>query len=228
MYVQGVSTRKVKTITEEWSGHSFWASAISPVNKRMDASLEALLPARIDLGPSDPERLATAPSEALADGSSGRRIAAGRRPAKRARRRRRTGDRPALRFRSPAPRTAAERLAFPGLSLRSGSLHRAGATARERRRRGRRPGWERGSGRRESRRHGESLAALCHLICRRIRPACRDVAMSDKIPLSDNMQNASLTDPGPPQALSFVALSSSIYDSGDSMNEDKLTIDISY
>jgi hypothetical protein len=52
--------------------------------------------------------------------------------------------------------------------------------------------------------------------------------MSDKIPLSDNMQNASLTDPGPPQALSFVALSSSIYDSGDSMNEDKLTIDISY
>ena len=41
MYVQGVSTRKVKAITEELCGHSFSASAISAVNKRLDASLDA-------------------------------------------------------------------------------------------------------------------------------------------------------------------------------------------
>src|SRR5215212_7254298 len=36
MYVQGVSTRKVKAITEELCGHSFSASAISAINKRLD------------------------------------------------------------------------------------------------------------------------------------------------------------------------------------------------
>src|SRR3712207_4349408 len=40
MYVQGVSTRKVKAITEELCGHSFSASAISSINKRLDDSLE--------------------------------------------------------------------------------------------------------------------------------------------------------------------------------------------
>lgn len=40
MYVQGVSTRKVKVITEELCGHSFSASAISSVNKTLDESLE--------------------------------------------------------------------------------------------------------------------------------------------------------------------------------------------
>jgi len=39
MYVQGVSTRKVKTITEELCGHSFSASSISAINKRLDESL---------------------------------------------------------------------------------------------------------------------------------------------------------------------------------------------
>jgi putative transposase len=39
MYVQGVSTRKVKAITEELCGHSFSASAISRINKRLDAEL---------------------------------------------------------------------------------------------------------------------------------------------------------------------------------------------
>ena len=39
MYVQGVSTRKVKAITEELCGHSFSASSISAMNKRLDASL---------------------------------------------------------------------------------------------------------------------------------------------------------------------------------------------
>jgi putative transposase len=41
MYVQGVSTRKVKAITEELCGHAFSASAISAINKRLDESLSA-------------------------------------------------------------------------------------------------------------------------------------------------------------------------------------------
>ena len=39
MYVQGVSTRKVKSITEELCGHNFSASSISAINQRLDASL---------------------------------------------------------------------------------------------------------------------------------------------------------------------------------------------
>jgi transposase-like protein len=39
MYVQGVSTRKVKAITEELCGHSFSASAISAINAKLDESL---------------------------------------------------------------------------------------------------------------------------------------------------------------------------------------------
>ena len=41
MYVQGVSTRKVKAITEELCGHAFSASSISAINKRLDESLDA-------------------------------------------------------------------------------------------------------------------------------------------------------------------------------------------
>jgi putative transposase len=41
MYVQGVSTRKVKAMTEELCGHTFPASAISAINKRLDDSLDA-------------------------------------------------------------------------------------------------------------------------------------------------------------------------------------------
>ena len=41
MYVQGVSTRKVKQITEELVGHSFSASSISQINKTLDAGLRA-------------------------------------------------------------------------------------------------------------------------------------------------------------------------------------------
>jgi putative transposase len=41
MYVQGVSTRKVKAITEELCGHAFSASAISAINKGLDERLEA-------------------------------------------------------------------------------------------------------------------------------------------------------------------------------------------
>jgi putative transposase len=39
MYIQGVSTRKVKAISEELCGHSFSASAISDINKKLDAEL---------------------------------------------------------------------------------------------------------------------------------------------------------------------------------------------
>ncbi len=39
MYVQGVSTRKVKAITEELCGHQFSASTISSINKSLDESL---------------------------------------------------------------------------------------------------------------------------------------------------------------------------------------------
>ena len=39
MYVQGVSTRKVKAITEELCGHAFSASSISRINKRLDSDL---------------------------------------------------------------------------------------------------------------------------------------------------------------------------------------------
>ena len=39
MYVQGVSTRKVKAISEELCGHSFSASAISDFNKKLDEEL---------------------------------------------------------------------------------------------------------------------------------------------------------------------------------------------
>jgi putative transposase len=48
MYVQGVSTRKVKAITEELCGHSFSASAISRINTELDASLEQFAARRLE------------------------------------------------------------------------------------------------------------------------------------------------------------------------------------
>lgn len=48
MYVQGVSTRKVKAITEELCGHEFSASAISAINKSLDASLKAFAERRLE------------------------------------------------------------------------------------------------------------------------------------------------------------------------------------
>jgi putative transposase len=41
MYVQGVSTRKVKAITEELCGHEFSASSISEINKTLDERLRS-------------------------------------------------------------------------------------------------------------------------------------------------------------------------------------------
>jgi transposase-like protein len=48
MYVQGVSTRKVKAITEELCGHSFSASAISAINVKLDEGLAEFARRRLD------------------------------------------------------------------------------------------------------------------------------------------------------------------------------------
>jgi putative transposase len=48
MYVQGVSTRKVRAVTEELCGHAFSASAISAVDKRLDEGLAAFARRRLE------------------------------------------------------------------------------------------------------------------------------------------------------------------------------------
>lgn len=48
MYVQGVSTRKVKAITEELCGHAFSASSISDINKTLDEQLAQFASRRLD------------------------------------------------------------------------------------------------------------------------------------------------------------------------------------
>jgi len=48
MYVQGVSTRKVKKITEELCGHQFSASTISRINKGLDESLQKFARRRLE------------------------------------------------------------------------------------------------------------------------------------------------------------------------------------
>ncbi len=48
MYIQGVSTRKVKAITEELCGHAFSASTVSRINKRLDEQLEQFAARRLE------------------------------------------------------------------------------------------------------------------------------------------------------------------------------------
>jgi putative transposase len=48
MYVQGVSTRKVKAVTEELCGHSFSASSISRINQTLDEELKKFATRRLD------------------------------------------------------------------------------------------------------------------------------------------------------------------------------------
>jgi transposase-like protein len=48
MYVQGVSTRKVKAITEELVGHSFSASLISAIVKKLDGELSRFARRRLE------------------------------------------------------------------------------------------------------------------------------------------------------------------------------------
>lgn len=48
MYVQGVSTRKVKAVTEELCGHEFSASTVSEINKGLDGKLTAFASRRLE------------------------------------------------------------------------------------------------------------------------------------------------------------------------------------
>ena len=48
MYVQGVSTRKVKAVTEELCGHSFSASSISRINRTLDDELHKFATRHLD------------------------------------------------------------------------------------------------------------------------------------------------------------------------------------
>lgn len=48
MYVQGVSTRKVKAVTEELCGHEFSASTVSEMNKRLDEKLAIFANRRLE------------------------------------------------------------------------------------------------------------------------------------------------------------------------------------
>jgi putative transposase len=48
MYVQGVSTRKVKAISEELCGHAFSASTISELNKKLDEELARFARRRLE------------------------------------------------------------------------------------------------------------------------------------------------------------------------------------
>jgi putative transposase len=48
MYVQGVSTRKIKAVTEALCGHSFSASSISAINKSLDEGLRAFSERRLE------------------------------------------------------------------------------------------------------------------------------------------------------------------------------------
>jgi len=48
MYVQGVSTRKVKAVTEELCGHEFSASSISTINKSLDEGLKRFAERRLE------------------------------------------------------------------------------------------------------------------------------------------------------------------------------------
>jgi len=48
MYVQGVSTRKVKAVTEELCGHEFSASTISRLNQNLDEELDKFAGCRLE------------------------------------------------------------------------------------------------------------------------------------------------------------------------------------
>jgi transposase-like protein len=49
MYVQGVSTRKVKAVTEELCGHEFSGSTISRMNQSLDKELDKFAKRRLKM-----------------------------------------------------------------------------------------------------------------------------------------------------------------------------------
>src|SRR5258708_34875307 len=65
MYVQGVSTRKVKTITEELCGHGFSASAISDATARLDGTLSRRPTGRVSRGRGSSSRSSPTLASAL-------------------------------------------------------------------------------------------------------------------------------------------------------------------
>jgi putative transposase len=73
MYVQGVSTRKIKEITEELCGHSFSASTISRINKSLDRELTQF--ARRELEEAYPYLILDARYERVREGGVVRRQA---------------------------------------------------------------------------------------------------------------------------------------------------------
>ena len=48
MYVQGVSTRKVKEVTEDLCGHAFSASTVSAINRKLDEELRVFATRRLE------------------------------------------------------------------------------------------------------------------------------------------------------------------------------------
>ena len=48
MYIQGMSTRKVKEITEQLCGHEFSAASISRVTEKLDEELKKLMQRRLE------------------------------------------------------------------------------------------------------------------------------------------------------------------------------------
>lgn len=48
MYIQGVSTRKVKAVTEQLCGHAFSASTVSSINRTLDGELKKFACRRLD------------------------------------------------------------------------------------------------------------------------------------------------------------------------------------
>jgi putative transposase len=49
MYIQGVSTRKVRAVTEELCGHAFSASTVSSINRKLDDELATFSRRRLDM-----------------------------------------------------------------------------------------------------------------------------------------------------------------------------------
>jgi len=49
MYIQGVSTRKVKAVTEQLCGHAFSASTVSSINVKLDKELAVFASRRLDI-----------------------------------------------------------------------------------------------------------------------------------------------------------------------------------
>lgn len=66
MYIKGVSTRKIKSITEELCGHEFSASTVSNINKTLDEQLDAF--AQRSLGTKYPYVILDARYEKVREG----------------------------------------------------------------------------------------------------------------------------------------------------------------